>query len=93
MDRLSTTQLYTMFNRQIFGAQGNIVNLSKQLNEGTQFTSAYDDPINSSQSIRFKAMISDNDQSTRVRSLAKSDIEITETTLNSIKGLLIEQEN
>jgi len=88
VERLSSGLIFSMLSRNIFSRQGEIFKLSQQLNSGLKFNNAYDDPVGIIGSVDTKGRILSNNQATRDRNTAISDLEAQEIALRTINDLM-----
>jgi flagellar hook-associated protein 3 FlgL len=88
VDRLSTSQIFTMLNSHIVYNQGRMIDLSRQINLGKKFTEAHEAPVGAIKSIQTSGKILQTEHAQRARFTAKSDLELAEVNLSSMKDLM-----
>lgn len=87
IDRVSTNLLYSLSTRTIQKNQSDVYNLSNKINLGKKFTNPIDDPVGIIGATHVSGRILDNDQATRDRQTAISDLNAQEVALNNAVDL------
>jgi flagellar hook-associated protein 3 FlgL len=88
VDRLSTKQLYSIFNRNILSNQEQYAKSADKLNSGRNFIKSYDDPRASTLSIDLAGRINNQTEEQDIRNLIQSDLEIAENAVSGMKDFM-----
>lgn len=88
VERLSTSQIFSILSGHVISNQKRILDVSEKLNTGKKFVNTYEDPVSMIRSQEIKSKISSNNQSLRLRENTKSELELAEVSVSSMKDIM-----